>query len=191
VVACAGLSGTGKTTLAAELARTTGFTLLGTDTLRKQHAGLAPDAPARAAYGAGLYTDEARAATYTALVAVVEQALEAGQGVIADATFIRRADRDRLARAARRQRRPCIFIVCRADERVVRARLAAREKGRSISDARWETYVAQRAECDSFGTDECHLVMDTGADLGTARAAALHALWHWRRGRTSTPHDVA
>jgi hypothetical protein len=34
-IACAGLSGTGKTTLAAELARTTGFALLGTDPLGK------------------------------------------------------------------------------------------------------------------------------------------------------------
>ena len=95
VIACTGLSGTGKTTLAAELARTTGFTLLGTDTLRKQRAGLAPEAPARAAYGAGLYTEEARAATYAALVAEVDAALEGGRGVIVDATFIRRADRDR------------------------------------------------------------------------------------------------
>ena len=183
VIACTGLSGTGKTTLAAELARTTGFTLLGTDTLRKQRAGLAPEAPARAAYGAGLYTEEARAATYAALVAEVDAALEGGRGVIVDATFIRRADRDRLARVAHRQRRPCVFVTCRADEQVVRARLAAREEGRSVSDARWETYVAQRERCEPFGAEERHLVVDTGGDPATARAEALRALWRWRRER--------
>jgi uncharacterized protein len=185
VIACAGLSGTGKTTLAAELARTTGFALLGTDTLRKKRAGLAPEAPARAPYGEGLYTEEARAATYDALVAEVDVALEAGRGVIVDATFIRRADRDRLARAAHRQRRPCIFVACRADEQIVHARLTAREEGRSVSDARWETYMAQRERSEPFGADEQHLVVDTGDDPPTARAAALRALWQWQRITTS------
>ncbi len=188
VIACTGLSGTGKTTLATELARTTGFALLSTDTLRKRRAGLSPETPARAAYGGGLYTEEARAATYVALVAEVEAALEAGRAVIVDATFIRRADRDRLAGAARRQRRACVFVACRADERVVRTRLVAREEGRSVSDARWETYVAQRERCEPFGADERYLVVDTGGDLATARAAALRALWRWRRGR-GMPHD--
>jgi aminoglycoside phosphotransferase family enzyme/predicted kinase len=183
VIACAGLSGTGKTTLAAELARSTGFTLLGTDVLRKQRAGLAPETAARTPYGGGLYTGEARAATYEALVAEVERALEAGQGVIADATFIRRADRDRLARAARRQRRPWVFVACRADERVIRTRLGARTEGRSVSDARWDTYLEQRERCEPFGADEPYLVVDTGHAPASARAAALRALWRWRRGR--------
>ena len=181
VIACAGLSGTGKTTLAAELARTTGFVLLSTDTLRKRRAGLTPETPARAAYGAGLYTDEARAATYVALVAEVQAALETGRGVIVDATFIHRTDRDRVAEAARRRGRPYVFLSCQADEAVVRARLAAREEGRSVSDARWDVYVAQCEHREPFGTDERHLVVDTGGPLASSRAAALRALWRWRR----------
>lgn len=118
-----------------------------------------------------------------ALVAEVDAALEAGRGVIVDATFIRRADRDRLARAAHRRRWPCVFVACRADEQVVRARLAAREEGRSVSDARWETYVAQRERSEPFGADEQHVVVDTGGDRATGRAAALRALWRWRRER--------
>jgi aminoglycoside phosphotransferase family enzyme/predicted kinase len=182
VIACTGLSGTGKTTLAVELAATTGFALVSTDMLRKQRAGLAPETPARATYDAGLYTEEARATTYAALVAEVESALASGRGVIADATFIRRAHRDRLAVAARRERRPCLFIECRADEQTVRARLAAREEGRSVSDARWDTYLAQRGRYEPLGHDEPHLVVDTGAAPAAMRAAAVHGLWQWRRG---------
>jgi uncharacterized protein len=183
VIATAGLSGTGKTTLAAALAGTTGFALVGTDTLRRRRGGIAPGTSARAAYGAGLYTEDARAATYAALVAEVEAGLEAGRGVVVDGTFIRRADRDRLARAALRQRRPCVFVECQADEAVVRARLAAREQEPSVSDARWDTYVTQRARREPFDADEPHLVVDTSGDHGTARAVALRALWEWRRGR--------
>jgi hypothetical protein len=68
--------------------------------------------------------------------------------------------------------------------------LAAREEGRSVSDARWETYVAQRERCEAFGADESHLVVDTGRDPATARAAALRALWRWRRSRIVT-HETA
>jgi aminoglycoside phosphotransferase family enzyme/predicted kinase len=185
VVATAGLSGTGKTTLAAALAAMTGFALVGTDTLRRRRAGIAPGASARAAYGAGLYTEEARAATYAALIAQVEAGLEAGRGVVVDGTFLRRADRDRLARAALRQRRPHVFVECRADAAVVQARLVAREQAPSVSDARWETYLAQRVRCEPFGADEPHLVVDTGGDEEAARGAAVRALWAWRRGRTA------
>ena len=190
VIACTGLSGTGKTTLAAELARTTGFVLLSTDTLRKRRAGLAPETPGCAAHGAGLYTDEARAANYAALVAEVEGVLEAGQSVIVDATFIRRADRDRVAETARRRGRPYVFLSCQADEALVRARLAAREEGRSVSDARWDVYLAQCKHCEPFATDERHLVIDTGGTLASSRAAALRALWPWRRESAFVPRGA-
>jgi aminoglycoside phosphotransferase family enzyme/predicted kinase len=187
VIACSGLSGTGKSTLATALAEATGFALLATDAIRKQRAGLALQVPAGAAYGAGLYTEEARAATYAALVAEAEKALEAGRGVIVDATFIRRTDRDRLSRAARGQRRPCVFVVCRADAAVVHARLAARQEGHSVSDARWDTYLGQRERCDPFGATEPHLEIDTGGEPATARAAAVEALWRWRRAHGAMP----
>jgi predicted kinase len=113
---------------------------------------------------------------------------EAGRGVIVDATFMRRADRDRLAHTARRQRREHVFVACKADEQVVRARLAAREEGGSVADARWETYVAQRAQCEPFGPDERYLVVDTGGAPTTARATALRALWRWWRGHAGPHH---
>jgi predicted kinase len=107
--------------------------------------------------------------------------LEAGRGVIVDATFIRRADRDRVAGAARRQRRPCLFLTCQADEAVVRARSAAREQGPSVSDARRDVYVSQRERFEPFGADERNLVIDSGGTPAAMRAAALRALGRWRR----------
>jgi aminoglycoside phosphotransferase family enzyme/predicted kinase len=183
VIACAGLSGTGKTTLAAALAAATGFVLLSTDVIRKRRAGLTAETPAPAPPGAGLYTPAARAATYEALAAEAEAELAAGRGVIADATFIRTADRRRLASAARRQRRPCVFVECRAGEAAIRGRLEARAGAPSVSDARWDTYLAQRAEREEFGADEPHVVVDTSGAPGAARAAAMRTLWRWRQGR--------
>jgi predicted kinase len=80
----------------------------------------------------------ARNAVYEALSAEADAALAAGRGVIA-ATFLRRADRRRLAEAAGRHRCRCVFVECRADEELIRARREERATRPSLSDARWET----------------------------------------------------
>jgi aminoglycoside phosphotransferase family enzyme/predicted kinase len=179
VIACCGLSGTGKTTLAGALAAATGFPVVSSDLVRTRgRAGTG----APAAYGEGLYTEAARDATYAALSAEVETALAAGRSVIADATFLRRAHRERLAAAARRRRAPCAFVECGAAEDAVRARLESRGAG-SVSDARWETYLEQRRLREPFAPEEALVTVDTGGEVAAARRAALRALWRWRQGR--------
>ena len=185
VVACAGLSGSGKSTLAQALADATGFTGLSSDVLRKRGGGKG----AAVTYGAGLYTQEARAATYAALCAATETELAAGRGVVTDATWMRRADRARLAAAARAHRRPLVFVECVADEATIRDRLQARAQAPSLSDARWETYVAQRAAWEPFRDDEPHVRVDTGGAAPAARAAALRALWPWIHGHPAAADD--
>jgi aminoglycoside phosphotransferase family enzyme/predicted kinase len=177
VIACCGLSGTGKSTLAADIAATTGFEPLATDVLRRRSVPAAGPAP----YGEGGYTAAARRAVYDALAKEADALLAAGRGVVADATYLHAADRARLAAVAGSHRRPIVFVECAADPDVVRARLARREHGGSPSDARWETYLAQRSEREPFGADEPHVVVDTGERPAAARATAVRALWRWRR----------
>jgi aminoglycoside phosphotransferase family enzyme/predicted kinase len=179
VIACCGLSGSGKSTLAAELAAVTGFVAIGSDAIRKRSG----EGPAVTPYGTGLYTPAAREATYEALCAEADRTLAAGRGVITDATFLRAADRRRLAAVAHAHRRPVVFVECRADEAVIRGRLGAREHAASLSDARWETYLGQRQQREPLTDQEPHLVVDTSDGLAAARASALRGLWRWRRGR--------
>jgi len=181
VIACSGLSGSGKTVLAAELADTTGFTLLATDVLRKRRATLS--AATVGSYGRAGYSDAAREAVYEVLCAEAARVLATGNGVVADATFIRRADRGRLAAVAREHGRPLIFIECQADEAVIRTRLEARLHTAPVSDARWETYLAQRMRREPFATDERSISVDTSAGIEEARCAAVRPLWRWRQGR--------
>jgi predicted kinase len=84
-----------------------------------------------------------------------------------------------------------MFVECRADEEVIRARLEARERAPSVSDARWETYLGQRARQEPLRPDEPHFVVETSGDLETARAAALRELWRWRHGRPLEAHRAA
>ena len=166
IVACCGLSGTGKSALAAELADVTDYAWLRSDVIRRRAGGGTRD---------DRYSADARTAVYETLTREAERVLEAGRGVIADATFLRRADRDRLAAVAARQGRPIVFLETDAPEPVVRARLAARPAD-DVSEARVETYLAQRAAREPIGAGEPHVLVATDGPVAAARAAALTAL---------------
>ncbi|HJW68142.1 MAG TPA: AAA family ATPase, partial [Candidatus Binatia bacterium] len=179
VIACCGLSGSGKTTLAAALAEATGFVHLSSDVIRRQTLPRSSPAP----YGTGLYAPAARAAVYARLCDDTDGVLAASGGVVADATFLRRADRDALVAVAARRGRPLIFLDCHAAPETIHRRLAAPRIG--PSDARWDTHLAQREESDPFGADELHRSVDTGGDLDDMVEETLPALWRWRTTATS------
>src|SRR5262249_8488908 len=111
VIACSGLSGSGKTALATALAEATGSSNLSTDVLRRR------DTPSASpgAYGEDRYTPDARAAVYARLCEQVGVVLADGGGVVADATFLRRADREMLVAGAARPRAPVLFPGGEAD----------------------------------------------------------------------------
>jgi predicted kinase len=175
VFVCCGLSGSGKTALATALADATGFAHLSTDMLRQQSAPCSP-----APYGTGRYAPAARAAVYARLCDRADAMLAAACGVVADGTFIRRADRRALAAVAARHGRPLLFLECEADATTIRARLEGRSDG--PSDARWPTYLHQRDERDPFGADEPHLSVGTTGALGDVLEEILPVLWRWRLG---------
>ncbi|MFN8642764.1 MAG: AAA family ATPase [Candidatus Binatia bacterium] len=157
VVVC-GLSGSGKSTVAAALAARTGFAHVNSDRTRKQLAGLAPTDRS----GPALYTPERSAATYAALYAAAEAALAAGRGVILDGTFQRRIDRDRAAAVAAAAGAPMLFVECRADEDEIGRRLAARTaRADDPSDADWAVYCQQRDRYEAVAADEPHVSIDT------------------------------
>jgi aminoglycoside phosphotransferase family enzyme/predicted kinase len=193
IVLCSGLSGSGKTTLAVALAKTTGFRMLSSDALRKERAGLDPHARASHDDAAKLYDPSARDAIYTALADEARRALGAGEPVLLDATFHRRATRAPIHALARELRVPLIVVHCTADEQVVRQRLeerAARPRESSagqpaLSDAGLEVYLAQRATAEPPGDDEHVLRVDTVGERDDVRDRALRALWQWRRGHAA------
>jgi predicted kinase len=169
LIVCCGLSGSGKTALATAVAEATGFVHLSTDMLRRTEIPCA--GPAR-------YAPAARAAVYARLRDQADAALAAAGGVIADGTFIRRADRAALTAVAARHGRPLLFLECAADEATIRQRLESRTVG--PSDARWPTYLRQREECEPLGPDEPHRTVNTTGDLVDVLEEVLPALWRWR-----------
>ncbi|MCC6765696.1 MAG: AAA family ATPase [Deltaproteobacteria bacterium] len=173
LIVCCGRSGTGTSTIAAALAEITEAEVLRSDVIRKRadHPGAAAP-PDR--YGA-----PARAAVYAALCGEVDAGLAAGRTVIADATFLRRADRDAVAAVAARRGRRVLFVEATAEPETVRTRLAARLPG-DVSDARFDTYLAQASEAEPWAPGEPRVTIATDGDARAARAAALGALFAWR-----------
>lgn len=162
LVVVGGLSGSGKSTVAAALAERTGLVHVNSDLVRKRLAGVAPTHRG----GAELYTSERSAATYAAMYAAAAEALAAGRGVILDATFQRRAHRDQAAAVGAAAGVEVLFVECRADDAVIRERLAHRAaRDDDPSDADWQVYLRQQRAYDPVAGDEPHVTIDTSRPL--------------------------
>lgn len=100
LVLVGGLSGSGKSTVAQELApqigTAPGAVLLRSDTERKALRGADP----RTHLAASAYTPEARAAIYDKIIRRAGDILNTGHSVLIDATFLNSADRDKAAAVA-------------------------------------------------------------------------------------------
>lgn len=166
VLAVSGLSGSGKSALAESLARRIGFTHQSSDMIRKQLAGLPPTVRPDPARRERLYSEAHSQRTYASLHEAAAYAWSQGNGVILDATYQRRADRDALRRWAADSGAPLCFVQCTCSEEVVRERLATRNAaGDSPSDADWSIYLLQRSSFDAFADDEPVWAIDTNASL--------------------------
>ena len=165
LVLIAGLSGTGKSAVAAALHGRTGFAHINSDVVRKRLAGVPVDLPAKpTAYEAGIYTPELSAQTYQTMLEEAGSRVAAGRGVILDATFQLRVGRDAARALARQHHVPFLLVECRCDEEEIRRRLEQRaQRGGGPSDADWNVYLEQRRSCEPIGADEDgdHRVLDT------------------------------
>jgi aminoglycoside phosphotransferase family enzyme/predicted kinase len=140
LVIMSGLSGSGKSYAAAPLAGALGAALVRSDDVRRSvDAAAAP-----AAYGEGAYASEGRERVYDAMLKRAAGHLEAGLGVVLDATFGTRRLRGVARGLAAEFGVRFLAVEVIAAEEVIRARMEARESTPGASDARWDTYLAQR-----------------------------------------------
>jgi uncharacterized protein len=163
-----GASGTGKSTLAAVLSEYLRFDILSSDVMRKRLAGMAPNTSAAAPFNQGIYTPEFTDRVYDSLLMEAKKLLSMGNGVIIDATFSQRGQRQLAVKMAKEVGAEPQFIECRADKEVVVQRIAERgDDSQQVSDATVEIYLAQVKEFEPL--DEVppawHEVVDTTHDL--------------------------
>ena len=182
LIAMTGLSGTGKSTVAAALARALGAPVFSSDSVRKELAGRAGPAPAP--WEQGLYGPEHTEATYGRLEELARETLATGRATILDATFLDERRRERLAAVAEEAGVPLVLVETVCAEEVALGRIVARaRRGVSPSDATAEVYRRQRATVrtspPNVPCDALRVVVDTSAGHPVCLDPVLVALRRW------------
>ena len=129
LVLVGGPPGSGKSTLAAALAERIGATVLDSDRVRKELAGVDPDRPGTDE----LYAPEHTERTYAALLERAGTALGRAGTVVLDASWTHGAHRERAGRVADATRSELVAIRCAVDQDTVARRASG--GGRGASDA--------------------------------------------------------
>ena len=142
-----GMVASGKSTVARLLSARTGFSVIDSDSMRKQLAGISPTTRAAEKYLSGIYSSEFTRLTYDALLKAAEDQLAKGHGVIIDATFGNVEHRRPFTDLASRFHVPLLFLECQADEDTIRRRLKERQSDETqASDATWSVYEQMRSD---------------------------------------------
>ena len=149
LVLVGGLPGTGKSTLAAGLADRFGWSVLRSDEVRKDLAGIGHTERADAGFREGLYGPEATAATYGELLDRARRLLELGEPVVLDASWTDARYRAAAAEIARDTCSELVELECMAPTEVAAERLRSRGAA-DVSDATPAVAEAMTAIADPW-----------------------------------------
>ncbi len=184
VIVVMGGVGTGKSTQANALGEALGWEVVSSDRVRKSIAGVPLYERADDATREQLYTSEMSQKTYDQLI---DTAVEYGQdehGIVLDATFSRRAHRDRLRERLAEEEIPHVFVELTADPDTLKQRLAAREhKADVVSDARLPDFdmLMARYEPPDALEDPFHIHASADADPNETTTSILKHLVRLKR----------
>jgi aminoglycoside phosphotransferase family enzyme/predicted kinase len=173
-----GLPGSGKSTLSGALADRLGITLLSSDRLRKELAGIPAEQSASARYGEGLYTPEWTDKTYATLLGRAAALLASGESVVLDATWSDARHREAALRVAERASADLVALHCRVPGEVSAARLGTRAPG--ASDAGPEVAEAMAAKEPPWAEA---VTVDTSGPLESGVVRALAAIRPYGTGQ--------
>lgn len=163
-----GLMGCGKTTLAAALAYELGLSVIRSDLIRKELAGIAPLTPIATAYGSGLYAEPMTKQTYATMAQQTRLALQGNAGIIVDASFGDPAQREQFANLAAELGRPWYLLYLSGSDELHMVRLRTRHnQGTDASDGRGELYAQQKQQFSPPAIDAHAIHLDASRSLDT------------------------
>ena len=149
-----GVSAVGKSHVAMRLVEALGAIRLRSDIERKRLFGEQKDADL-GKLSAGIYSQDASAATYQRLHQLAESTLRAGFPVVIDATYLKQAQRDAASQVAESCGAPFLILECHAPDEVIASWLEQRQAaGTDPSDATMDVVRAQHASREALTEDE-------------------------------------
>jgi uncharacterized protein len=131
LVLVGGLPGTGKSALSAAVADRLGCTVLNSDRIRKELAGLPAARKAPARYEEGIYTPSWTERTYRELLHRAAELLSHGESVIADASWISAGHRAGAVAVAGDAAADLVQLRCTAPAELTARRMSTRTGGAS------------------------------------------------------------
>jgi aminoglycoside phosphotransferase family enzyme/predicted kinase len=172
-----GVIGSGKSSVAREVAGRLGAIVVRTDAVRKRLAGLALSERREAGFGEGLYSPEMGQRTYAEAMTVATKILDAGWPVILDGAFSSAAQRKQAREAAARAGVPFAVLWCDAPDPVLAERLRRRAHDPDeVSDAGPDLLPQHRARYEPPDREADVIRLDTTAGVDRTAAKAVGQL---------------
>ncbi len=147
-----GFSGSGKSTVAGQLADKIGVIQIRSDIERKRLFGYSAQATSSSTPGRGLYTPEADLKTYQYLAKLATISLKAGFSTIIDATFLKHAQRQTFQKLAADFGASFLIVDFQASIDELCRRIKARQQ--DASEATIEVLLQQQTSAEALLTEE-------------------------------------
>lgn len=160
---CCGLSGSGKSFVAARLVEKLLAIVLSSDIERKRLAGFKPLDQTRSSLSADIYSLAFTDKTYRHLADTAASILTAGYSVLIDATCLTYAQRQSFINLARRLNAPVTILAIQAPKNVLRQRVKQR-LGNDPSEADISVLQSQWACQEPLRPDESAWTINTSRD---------------------------
>lgn len=163
IITC-GLMGTGKSTIAKEIAELKKLAVFSSDVVRKDLAGISEKEHRYEDYSSGIYSKEFSEKTYQKMFELADEELSHSKSVLLDACFPKKWQRAKAKETALKNKSKfiCLEFICPDDE--IKKRLDNRYKtGEDASDGRWEIFYKQKNEFEKVDeiSDNEHVVMNS------------------------------
>jgi hypothetical protein len=172
-----GLSGSGKSWLAEQLAPRVDAIHIRSDVERKRLVGLPERQRTNSALERGIYTPALSARVYERLAECADQALAGGYTVIVDAAFHRRRDRTGFRALGARHGAEVHLIHCRAPPKVLETRVRDRAgAGTDASEAGLEVLKWQEGHLEPVLDEEGFAITDVDTMSPDAVSRTLRRL---------------
>lgn len=170
-----GLSGSGKSVLSGDIAMWLPAIRARSDVERKRLFGMQALSNS-AELGQSIYTEQANQLTTSRLLQCAQWALEGGWSFVADATFLRRAERDRFWQLAEKLGCGVSIVHCEVDMDGLRRRVRERAVGgRDASEASVRVLLHQLSVVEPLSQTElaCAMTVCTEHRVSLAGVAAI------------------
>jgi predicted kinase len=175
IITC-GLMGSGKTSLAMELAVALRAELIRSDIIRLEYKD-SPGEGAKNPFLKGPYSTAVTARVYKDMADQAEKLLQAGRTVILDAGFGKRAEREVMRKLAAKCNVRFSLLLCESPRELALSRLEKRRlEGKDVSDGRVELYDLQSESFELPLPDEHALIVDTSLNPAYAANTVLGRL---------------